>query len=428
MAQTTDHPVDGNHYLGLFLRSTEVLGESLDYRETLRNVCAAAVESIADICIIDLGPPGETEMVGAAHRDPARTRDTQSAGIHLESDPDRPMHPVCQVLLSGQTFYAPRIDEAWIDDHATRAEHRAFMVRMRYTSMIVAPLRSQIFGLTGTLSLVTTAGGREPFPPNALEFAEGLARLCAAAIGKARIFEEARAVASSFQQAALPRILPHPGALQFHAFYQPAREGVLVGGDWYDAFALPDGRIGVSVGDASGHGLTASVMMASVKNALRTSLIMEPDLGRALDTVDYLIRTEYSDGSFCTAALGIIDPGAMTLRLASAGHPGPMVWDPNVGAVTDPFTDRDLPLGLRDLAGGRARPKTISIAGGFVVFFTDGLVECGRDILTGEVALADTIARDDIRHAPDPAGAIREAIADCDKAEDDIAILVMRLG
>jgi hypothetical protein len=112
MRANIDLTSGGNHYLGLFLRATEVLGESLDYRQTLRNVCAAAVDSIADICIIDLGGPGDTLMVGAAHRDPARTRDTQSAGVHLKSEPGRPMHPVCQVLLSGQPFHAPRIDEA----------------------------------------------------------------------------------------------------------------------------------------------------------------------------------------------------------------------------------------------------------------------------------------------------------------------------
>ena len=420
-------PRDGDHYLDLFLRVTEVLGDSLDYRETLRNVCSAAVQSIGDICIIDLGPAGDTEMVGAAHRDPARTLDTQLAGIHLHSDPERPIHPVCQVLSNGQPFYAPRIDDAWIDAHATREEHRAFMLRMGYTSMIVAPLRSQIFGLTGTLTLVTTAGGRQPFGPDALQFAEGLARLCASAIAKARLFEEMNAMATSFQQAALPRILPHPGQLEFHAYYQPAHEGFLVGGDWYDAFPLPDGRIGVSIGDASGHGLTASVMMASVKNALRTTLIMEPDIGRALDAVDYLIRTEYGDGSFCTAVLGIIDPDVMTLRLANAGHPGPKVWDPNAGTVLDPFTDRDLPLGLRDLSMARTPPKTIRIPDSLVVFYTDGLVECGRDIISGEAALAQAIARDDVRHAPDAAGAIRHAMVDCEKAEDDIAILVARL-
>jgi hypothetical protein len=222
------------------------------------------------------------------------------------------------------------------------------MLRMRYSSMIVVPLRSQIFGVTGTLTLVTTAGGREPFEADALGFAEGLARLCAAAIGKARLFEEMHAMATSFQQAALPRILPHPGDLEFSGYYQPAREGFSVGGDWYDAFPLPDGRIGVSIGDASGHGLTATVMMASVKNALRTSLIMEPDIARALDAVDYFIRTEYGDGSFCTAVLGIIDPGVMTLRLGTAGHPGPKVWDPHAGC-------RDGPVHRPRPAAGTAR-------------------------------------------------------------------------
>lgn len=428
MASTSQMPriFPESEYLAFFIRATEALGQSLDYRQTLHNVAAAGVTTIADICIIDIGKAGETELAGAAQRDPEHNHDLQRVERHLESEPDRPIHPVCQVLKSAQTFYAPHIDDAWIDQHASCAEHAEFMRRMRYTSMIIIPLVSQVYGVAGALTLVTTAGGHAPYHTGAVTFAEALGRMCSAAIGKARLFTEAHATATTFQQAALPRIFPEVPGVQFFSYYEPAAKGLLVGGDWYDAFFMRDGRIGVTVGDVSGHGLQAASMMASIRNALRTALLMEPDIGRALDTVDHLFRTEYGGETFCTASLAIIDPDAMTLRLGSAGHPGPKIWDRAAGALTDPFVERDLPLGLRDLSAKRSQPRTIRLSSGLVVFYTDGLTECKRAPLSGERELDAVLRRAAVREADDPARAIRDAMMDCEHAPDDIAILVAR--
>lgn len=416
-------------YLSFLLKAIDILAVSLDYRETLDNVATSAVKTVADICIIDIGEAGNTQMVASAHRDPALTADLAGVGPHLESAPDRPIHPVCHVLKSGKTFFAPQIDERWIDQHASRPEHAVFMRRMHYTSLIVVPLTSQVFGLTGALTLATIRGGHAPFHGPAVEFAEGLGRMCASAIGKARLYGETHATATMFQHAALPRTLPHVPGLEFFPFYQPASRSQVVGGDWYDAFVIPDGRIGVSLGDVAGHGLQASVVMGSMRNALRTALLTEPDIGRALDTVDYLLRNEYPDVPFCTAMLAIVDMDAMTLRLGSAGHPGPRIWDDNSQKVIDPFVERDLPLGLRALSRARVTPRTVRLEGGLVVFYTDGLVECKRDSFDGERKLDEAISRLEVRTAPDPARAIRSAIVDCENyPDDDIAILAARFS
>lgn len=415
-----------SEYLWFLLRTSEILGQSLDYHETLQNVATAAVSTIADLCIIDIGDVGDTQMVGAAHREAPNTAEFNGVSLHLESERDRPIHPVCQVLKTGKTFYAPHIDDRWIDEHASRPEHAAFMRRMQYTSMIVVPMVSQVFGLSGTLTLVTVQSGHAPFHEPAVNFAEGLGRMCASAIGKARLYDETHAAATMFQRAALPRTLPQVSGLQFFPYYQPASRTRVVGGDWYDAFLMPDGRIGISLGDVAGHGLHASAVMGSIRNALRTALISQSDIGRALDTVDYLLRNEYPDVPFCTAMLAIIDVDSMTLRLGSAGHPGPRIWDEASKTVIDPFVDRDLPLGLRELSA-RTQPRTIRLEGGLVVFYTDGLVECKRDLTDGERKLNEVIARPEIRNAADPAQAIREALVDCENyPDDDIAILVVR--
>lgn len=199
---------------------------------------------------------------------------------------------------------------------------------------------------------------------------------------------------------------------------------MMVGGDWYDAFPLPDGRIGVCVGDVSGHGLEAAVLMASMRNALRTALIMEPNIARALETIDFLMRTEAAGSQFCTAALGIIDLESMTIRLSSAGHPGPKIWDTVSGLVTDPFTKRDLPLGLHDIESSREPPHSVRINSGIAVFYTDGLIECRRNPVEGDKELERAMSRRDVRESPDPARAIVDTVLGKDEPQDDVAVLV----
>lgn len=422
----SQHTPEHEQQLEFLLHATDLLAQTLDYRETLRNVCSAAVGNVADIALVYLGEPGATELVAAVHLDPALTREVQGVGVHLESAPGRPKHPVCLVLKNGETFYAPRIDAQWIDDNASNEAHAQYLRRMHYTSMIVVPLRSRVSGLTGALTLATVDGHHAPFSPDDVRFAEALGRLFAAAIGKARLYDVAHATADSFQRAALPSVLPQRDAVEFYARYEPASETLSIGGDWYDAFPLPDGRIGICLGDAAGSGLSAAVLMASMRMALRGALAMEPYIIRALDVADHLMRSESTVG-FCTALLAVLDLDGMTLRVGNAGHPGPKIWDPVAKAVVDPFTERDLPLGLRDLTPVRTKPKTIRVEKeSFVTFYTDGLVEWNKDLASGERALESALRQRSVREARDPALAVRAAVIGTGKAHDDTAILVLR--
>lgn len=416
-------------YLSFFVHAADVLAQSLDYQETLQNVAASAVATVADLCIVDLGEVGETRMVAAAQRDASEIATLNALEAHLQRAEGRPVHPVSRVLASGKTFFAPVIDDRWIEEHASGPEHAAFMRHMRYRSMLVVPLASPTFGLRGALTLVTVEGGRSPFDASAVTFTEAFGRMCASAIGKAQTYAEAYSAAALFQNAALPQHLPQREGLEIFSYYQPASRGQIVGGDWYDAFVIPDGRIGISVGDVAGHGLHAAVSMGSIRNALRTALLTEPDLGRALSTVDHLVRTEYRTIPFCTAMLALLDLDAMTLRLASAGHPGPRIFDAARNVVLDPFTQRDLPLGVRMMPHVPVPPRSIRLEGGLVVFYTDGLVECTRNVVEGEAALNQTMLRADVREAADPALAIRNAMTECgSNPKDDIAIMVLRFA
>lgn len=411
-------------YMHFLIAAGELLSSSLDYRSTLRNVCAAAVETIADICILDLGSTVDVERVGAAHRDKDLEPLLLTVDAPLRSDAGHPAHPVCKVLDSGKTFFEPYIDDAWIEQHASSAAHAQFMRRMQFRSMIIVPVRSQIWGLTGALTLVRTNLSDKLYDEEAILFAQDLGRRCGIAIGKARLHSQTVDIAERLQKAALPQALPAVPELRFDSLYEPADAALLVGGDWYDAFNLRDGKIGISIGDVSGHGIEAAAQMSSIRNAIRMALVMEHDLSKVLEDADFLFANEVSDGTFCTALVAIVDTERGTMHCASAGHPGPLIW--TRGEVQEPITSRALPLGFGMLSHTPVTPTTVRLEPGCtVVFFTDGLIEWERRPLHGHAALVQALENAQVRNALHPARAIRNA---CIRGAhgDDIAVLVMR--
>ena len=411
-------------YMHFLLAAGELLSSSLEYRSTLRNVCHAAVEAVADICVLDLGSAADAEAVGAAHKEKARNIELAELAEHISSEPGRPMHPVCKVLDSGQPFFAPDITEEWIERNASSKQHADFMRRMKYRSMIIVPVRSQIWGITGALTLVRTDLTEKPYDEDAIAFALDLGRRCGIAIGKARLHSQTVDIAERLQRAALPGHLPVVPDLRFDVLYEPADAALLVGGDWYDVFELRNGNIGLSIGDVSGHGIESAAQMSSIRNAIRMALVMENDLTKVLEDADFLFHNEVPSGVFCTTLVAIIDPAKGTMTCASAGHPSPLMW--TRGSVKRIVFQPSPPLGIGTLARSAVRPVTIKLEPGCtIVFYTDGLVEWLRDPIGGEAALHAALTDAAVRNAPSPARALRDACVTGAHA-DDIALLVVR--
>lgn len=414
-------------YLLFLVQAGEILGRSLDYRQTLRNVCAAAVETVADICMLDLRQGHDIDLVAWAHRSAGVSQRLQRAGAFLKRCEGYPRHPVCEVTDNGSPILVPDVDERYIAQSATSREHAAFMREMGYRSLIIVPVMSHVQGVMGALTLVRTEQSKGRYDERALLFAEDLGRRCGVAISKSKLYSQTVEIASRLQLASLPRILPVKAGVSFSAYYEPAESELLIGGDWYDAFNLPDGRIGVSIGDVTGHGVDAAMLMGSLRDALRTALYGDPNVLRALDIADYLIREEFPEERYATALLSIYDPPTRTLTGAVAGHPGPLVWLPSKNEVIDPFGSRGLPLGLRHVANLSQKIGSIVLEpGSFVTYFTDGLVEWNRDYPAGEAALRNAMQQSEIRNAPHPSKAIRTAVVR-GKHEDDIALLILRV-
>lgn len=185
-----------------------------------------------------------------------------------------------------------------------------------------------------------------------------------------------------FQRAMLPARLPvQPGA-DLAAAYLPLGERLDIGGDWYDAFVLPDGRLAIAVGDVTGHDLRAAMIMGQVRNAVRAYAVEDPRLGEVMRRANALLAT-MDDLDLLTMLFGVYDPARHTVVWSRAGHPPPLLRpaaDPAATRVLD--ATAGMLLGVVD-EGTPYREGQLELApGDAVLWFTDGLVE-RRDGETG---------------------------------------------
>lgn len=399
-------------YLELLLRAGEVLSSALDWRETVKAVCDSVVETVADLCFLYLtNEEGELKLAASAsaHSDPAPRLKEAERFIH---GPMRRTPLVHQVIERGEPLCVPQVTDEFFP--------------LKYRSVIVVPVVTKTQGVVGALGVIRTDRTAELFSEDDLRFVYDLARRCGTAIGKAMLYEQTRRIATVYQRAALPAHLPQADGIAFDACYEPSSEELLVGGDWYDAFTLPDGRIAITIGDVLGHGLDAAVWMSRLRNGFRAALFADPDPAQALEIVDRMIRADVDGDFFTTALTALVDPVRQTLTCASAGHPGPLVWT-GTGEVIDPFLARGLPLGMRQFEQpSRTAPMLNVHAGSFAVFFTDGLLEWNRDIASSWNALQAALEKQPIRESQHPAQALRDAVIRGARHTDDVAILTVR--
>jgi serine phosphatase RsbU (regulator of sigma subunit)/predicted ester cyclase len=180
--------------------------------------------------------------------------------------------------------------------------------------------------------------------------------------------EQELEVARRIQQASLPKEVPTLEEWQITPFYQPARE---VGGDFYDFLDLADGRLGVVVGDATGKGVPAALMMASTRSTLRAVAQACESPGDALRRVNDPLATDIPQNMFVTCFYAILDPKSGTLSYANAGHDLPYLYH---GGDCEELRARGMPLGL--MPGMSYEEKEIVLdAGETALFYSDGLVE-----------------------------------------------------
>ena len=236
--------------------------------------------------------------------------------------------------------------------------------------------------------------------------------------------------AVALHRSLLPTALPVIPGLDLAARYV-AGSGT-VGGDWYDVFVLPDGRLGVVVGDVAGSGLAAAVIMGRMRSALRAYALESADPATALRRLDRKIQY-FEPEAMATVLYGLYTPGTSELVVSSAGHLPPVLAAPGRKAALLPIRP-DPPIGTADDPQRRSSTAFIP-PGALLCCFTDGLVErrcrsIDQDIGKLGAILDDLIAvgrggDDSGLVAEDACAAVMRGLVGNAPASDDIAVLML---
>ena len=177
--------------------------------------------------------------------------------------------------------------------------------------------------------------------------------------------------AGEVQHRLLPRSWPEVAGYAFFAYYRAAHE---VGGDFYDLAAMPDGRVGVALGDVSGKGVPAALIMAKFSGETRLALRSAGEPAAAAEALNRELCAVGIDERYITLSLAALDPSAGRLHVCSAGHP-PMLLRRAGGGVEAPGRDGGcLPLGI--LPDAEYRQFEVDIHPGDVaVVYSDGVTD-----------------------------------------------------
>jgi serine phosphatase RsbU (regulator of sigma subunit) len=237
---------------------------------------------------------------------------------------------------------------------------------------------------------------------------------------RARLLEEERAAARALQRILLPSDLPKLPTLEFAARYAPSSE-IGVGGDWYDVFALPTGRVGVAIGDVAGHGIQAATVMGRLRAAVRSHAMHSSHPSEILAFVDRDLQ-HFDPGVLATVLLGIFEPSLENIQLSSAGHPLPVLASEDEGAdfidvINDPLLGAEPDI--------TRTATTVHIPpGGVMLLYTDGLVERRDSSL--DAALDDLLEAVICDSPNSVCAAVMQGLVGDRTPRDDIAVLAVR--
>ncbi|MEU6957450.1 GAF domain-containing SpoIIE family protein phosphatase [Streptomyces sp. NPDC045714] len=409
--------------LTLLINAAEALSSTLEVDQGLRRLCRTLIPGLADWCAVDLlDGHGRLRRIVVEHRDADVTSPGLDEGLLPPAEGSaasvaRALLGVGPVLLT--EFPSP--DDA---DDPLYSREKALFERLAADTVVVAPLRAR----RQVLGVLTLARCRKEarLTEDALSLVEDLAHRVALAVDNARLHAEAQHTAERLQRSLLPE-LPTDGPLEVAARYQPASATARVGGDWYDAFVLPDGAMTLIIGDIAGHDLRAAVMMSQTRNMLRGIACdrKEPP-GKILARLDAAHHILYPDQTLtCVYALverlGADEP--WLLHYAAAGHPAPLLVTHN-GETSFLTGGRSVMLGVNPEVHRPAATESLP-PDSTVLFYTDGLVERREEDLDRGLARlrqhAAALAREPLTTFCDE---IVEGMAG--GGSDDVALIAVR--
>ena len=439
--------------LALVNEASTRIGTTLDMTRTAEELVEVAVPGLADFSTIDLldsvyrgdePTPDPYEFTAPFRR--------MACGSVLDGSPEALVRPGQVSAIPGHTPAVGRLTSGvivkcgdlqramnrWSEHDQDRAAHTA---GYGFHSLMMVPLRAR--GATLGIAVFVRHRRPEPFAADDLVLAEEIVGRAAVCIDNARRYTRERATALTLQRSLLPRSLPRQAAVQVASRYLPAGTGVAVGGDWFDVIRLSGSRVGLVVGDVTGHGIRAAATMGQLRTAVRTLADIDLEPGELLTRLDDVVARLADEEGLppggegitdlsATCLYAVYDPVARRCSMARAGHPPPAVVTPD---GTAEFLDlpANPPLGLGGLPFEEA--ETELPEGSLLVLYTDGLIESRqRDIDTGLTAMRKVLRDVRVRaggppHPPPSLESICDSLVDAllpERAEDDAALLVAR--
>jgi GAF domain-containing protein len=367
--------------LTFLAQASAELSSSLDYRQTLANVARLLVPELADWSAVDVLEGGRLTTLAVAHVDPAKVEAAWELQRRYPPDPDAD-NGAPAVARTGRSQLVVEITDEMLAAAARDAEHLRRARELRLRSAVVVPL----VGADRTLGAITLirSENERPYGPDDLAVAEELGRRAGTAVENALLHGQVRDTAVRLQRAVLPERLAEVPGWRLAAHYEPGGAAE-VGGDFYDAVALPDGRLAVCIGDVMGHGVPAAAAMAQVRASVRALLTVDPAPERVLESLQRMF-TLLGVERLVTLVYGLLEPAAARCTLVNAGHHPPLVLRAD-GRTEWAACRRRRLLGAEP---DDCAPAVLPFAAGdTLLLFTDGLVERRDEVVdTGLARLA----------------------------------------
>ena len=410
--------------LELLAELTESLAATMDVDEAMRRLGGIVTAALADWCVVAVadGPRGPAH-VSAAHRDPARAADMARLP-ELATGSRADLRAMLLAVRRGGRPVRSADGAADLGSRISDTELAGIAGRAGFGPSLIVPVVSPVRHRALGAILLVNHPDRRPFTAAEEWTAAEVGRRAGLAVENSRLYREQRHVAEVLQRSLLTELPAIPG-IELHARYLPAQHGAAVGGDWYDAFAQPDGSVMVAVGDVSGHDIEAAATMGQLRNLIRGDAYgRDEEPGALLSALDHALHGLRVPAS-ATAVLARIRRSwsGCAVGFANAGHPPPLLLLPD-GEVQVWWVPPEPLLGLPPREPRTTTHRYVP-AGSTLVLYTDGLVEDREQLLDEGIGRLSAVLRE---HAGRPGDELCDRLLEmAPHRSDDIALLLVRL-
>jgi PAS domain S-box-containing protein len=411
--------------LALMAEASTTLSATLEMGELLDRLAGLCVPLLADWVFISLVDEyGVVRDTAYRHRD-GRVHELETfSSLHAMHLPET--SPSRRSMSTARTVLLDPFDDVVLERVVVNPAARAAFRRLGGASVLTVPMAARRRTL-GAMALVSASPDR-PFTQEVIEQVEDLSRRAALALDNVRLYQQEHTVADTLQRSLLPEI-PRIEGIEAAAHYVSASTAADVGGDFYDLLELPDGSIGIVVGDVVGHDVAAAAAMGHLRGLIRACLweAEDADPGSVLARVDRLVQGLRVASMATMVYVRAVPPAGedrtWRLEVGNAGHPPVLLRGPD-GEVRLLDGATGMLVGV-DASTERVTRVVEVPAGSTLVAYTDGLVERpGDDMDTGigELAQRLTAAPGDAEPADLCAAAVEGQV----DRRDDVALLAVR--